>query len=434
MMPTRLLAALCLLALPALPAAAQTPPPAVVTVQPSSGLSERIEMLPRIINATGDFDSYFADAFKAQVPKVQFEQIGVQLKAQFGVAVKVEKITVASPQQATVLLGFEKGVGTVNIIVDPAPPHRVTGLLLAKIEPRDDSVGKVETEMRALQGTAAFGIYALSESVTPVSEYRASERLPLGSAFKLWVLAEATRQVNAGARKWSDVVTLGPRSLPSGISQHWPKDAPVTLHTLATLMISISDNTATDTLLTALGRDKVDAIVAMSGVADPAATLPVLTTMEAFRLKMPANADLATAWKAAGADGRRKLLRDNAARLAATKIDASVFGDKPLALDVEWFASARDEAAVLNWLRMKGGEQALGILAVNSGTPSAALFDYAGFKGGSEPGVIFGSWLVKTKRGNWYAVTGGWTRPDTPVETATFMNLMNRLLTQVAAQ
>lgn len=432
-MRTAILAACCLISAMATPAFAQSSTaPANAEIPPA--LKARINALRELINGTGDFEDFFAPAFKTHIPKAQFDQIGPQLKAQYGTVVKVEKTTATSPHSATVELGLERGIAIVDIVVDPAPPHRVTGLIFSRVEPRGDSVAKVAAEILALPGTAAFGIYALGSGVTPVTELAGNQPMPIGSAFKLWILAEAARQVNAGARKWSDVVTLDTRSLPSGITQRWPTGAPVTLHTLATLMISISDNTATDALLHALGRDKVDAMVAQTGTADPAATLPLLTTMELFQLKTPANADLAARWKAAGPDGRRTLLAENRARLAATKIDPAMFADKPIALDVEWFASARDEAAVLDWLRIKGGEKALQILAVNPGAPSAALFDYIGFKGGSEPGVIYTNWLVKTKKGNWYAVTGGWTRKDAAVDERGFAMLMSRLLTQVATQ
>lgn len=433
-MRTVFLAVCCLVSAIAAPVAAQSAAPNTATgTETPAALKARIDALPGMINGTGDFEDYFAPAFKAQVPQVQFDQIGPQLKVQYGAAVRVEKVTATSPHTAIVELGFESGIATVSIVVDPAPPYRVTGLLISRVEPRDDSMAKIEAEIRALPGTTAFGIYALGDGVTPVTELAGSQPMPIGSAFKLWILAEAARQVNAGTRSWSDVVTLDSRSLPSGISQRWPVGAPVTLHTLATLMISISDNTATDALLHALGRDKVDAMVGRTGVANPAATLPLLTTMELFKLKTPANADLASAWKTADPDGRRKLLAEHRARLAATKIDPAMFADKPLAPDVEWFASPRDEAAVLNWLRTKSGEQALAILAVEPGIPGAVQFDYVGFKGGSEPGVIFTSWLVKTKKGNWYAVTGGWTRRDAAVNERGFGMLMSRLLAQVAA-
>lgn len=431
-----IMTALCFLVVPLMPAAAQTtPPPSAAPAQPSPALTQRIAELPAIIAAKGDFATYFAPSMKAQVSKEQFDAIGPQLVLQFGAMGTVEKVTATSPYHATLLLGFERGIATIQLTVDPAPPHAVTGLLITSTEPREDSAAKVEAEFKALPGKTAFGVYALGNATTPQHEHGGDVTMPLGSAFKLWVLAEAARQVEAGERRWTDVERIdAQRSLPSGITQRWPKDAPVTLQTLATLMISLSDNTATDTLMRVLGRDRVDAMVARSGVRDPAATLPVLTTMEAFRLKAPANAELAVQWKAAGPDGRRKLLSVNQARFAATKVDAGLFGETPLALDVEWFATPRDQAALLDWLRTKGGDTALQVMATNPGTPSAALFDYAGFKGGSEPGVIYGSWLLKTRKGNWYAVTGGWTRTDAGVQLPVFMNLMNRLIAQLASQ
>ncbi len=417
----------------AFPAAAQTPLPAQVT-RPSPALQARIDTLPALLNGAAEFDSYFAPIFKAAVPKAQFAQLTAQITAQIGPAVKVESVTATSPDAATLRLAFAKGVASAWIAVDPAAPHAVTGLRITDVAPRGDSLATVEAELRALPGSTALAIYALGDGARPVHEYAADTALPIGSAFKLWVLAEAARQVKAGTRSWRDVITLGPRSLPSGATQAWPPGSPVTLHTLATLMISISDNTATDTLMAALGRDRVEAMLPVIGIGDPAATLPLLTTIETLRLKAPANADIAAAWRQAGPEGRRRLLRDHAARLAATRVDAAMFGERPLALDVEWFASARDIARTLDWLRTDGGDQALGMLAINPGASSAALFDYVGYKGGSEPGVVFGAWLVRTRKGNWYAVTGGWTRPDERVDEAKFAGLMSRALSRIASR
>ena len=53
------------------------------------------------------------------------------------------------------------------------------------------------------------------------------------------------------------------------MAQDWPKGAPVTLHTLATLMISISDNTATDQLIAIVGRDAIAEELRASGHAEP---------------------------------------------------------------------------------------------------------------------------------------------------------------------
>jgi beta-lactamase class A len=417
------------------PAAAQAPDATPAAIQPAAALEARIDTLAAIVNGTGDYDAYFADSFKTAVPRPQWDALTTQLKAQHGQPVKVERVVAASPYSGEVTLGFEKSVATIALTADPTSPHRIVGLLIRSIEPRGDSAAAIAAEVRKLPGKAGFGVYALGNG-TPaiVTDLAGTDALPIGSAFKLWILAEAARQTQAGQRKWTDVVPLGERSLPSGVMQRWPVGAPVTIHTLATQMISISDNTATDTLLRLLGRDKVDAMVATTGVANPATTLPVLGTMEAFRLKAPDNASLIAGWSQASPDARRRILRDNAARLSATQVEPGMFGDKPLAPQIEWFASPADMARTLDWLRRNGGDQALGILAVNPGSPNAAIFDYAGFKGGSEPGVIFGAFLVKTKGGNWYAVTGGWTRTDAQVDNTAFLSLMNRLLATVAAR
>ncbi|MCP3730102.1 class A beta-lactamase-related serine hydrolase [Sphingomonas sp. MG17] len=433
MTPWRLVLAL-LTAWPAV-AHAQTPDATPAAIQPAAGLEARIAGLATMLNGNGDFEAYFADGFKATIPRSRWDALVAQIKTQHGPPVKVETVIAAAPYAADVKLGFEKSVANIHLVADPAAPHKVTGLLIRSIDPRGDSAVRIAADFRKLPGKASFGVYALAPGgPVTVSELAASESMPIGSAFKLWILAEAARQTRAGLRTWSEIVPLGERSLPSGVMQRWPKGAPVTLHTLAAQMISISDNTATDTLLHRLGREQVEAMVTATGVADPQATLPVLSTIELFRLKAPANAALVANWAQAGAEGRRRILRDNAARIAATAVEPGMFGDKPLAPQVEWFASAGDMARVLDWLRRNGGEQALDILAINPGTPSAALFDYAGFKGGSEPGVIFASFLVKTKAGNWYAVTGGWTRQDGQVDNLAFASLMNRLLATVAAR
>lgn len=399
----------------------------------SPALQARIDDLPAILNGTADYDAYFAPLFKATVPKPQFTQLTARIAAQVGPAVKVEHVTPVSPNAANLRIAFARGIASAWIAVDRASPHAVTGLRITDVAPRGDSFLAIEAELRALPGTTALAIHALGDDLRPIHSYGADAPLPIGSGFKLWVLAEAARQVRVGMRRWSDVIPLGPRSLPSGATQAWPPNAPVTLHTLATLMISISDNTASDTLMATLGRDRVEAMAATAGVTALQA-LPLLTTIEALRLKAPANADLAARWSKADPAERRRLLRDNAARLAATRVDEAMFGDRPLALDVEWFASPSDIARTLDWLRVSGGDQALAMLAITPGTSSAALFDYVGYKGGSEPGVIFGAWLVRTRQGNWYTVTGGWTNPASRIDDAGFAALMGRALTQLAAR
>lgn len=402
------------------------------TIAPAPAFKARLDQLLALLNGGGNYNGLFSPAFRQAVPQAQFQAYVDQLKAKGGTATRIESISATTPWQATVTIGYQRIVAAMLVAVDPETPHAIIGLRITTAEPRNDSLAKLRADFAKLHGSAGFGIYALfDDGTTPVAESNGKSAAPLGSAFKLWVLAEAAREIDAGERHWTDVLRVGRHSLPSGILQEWPENAPVTLQTLATLMISISDNTAADSLLNILGQAKVGTMVRAIGIADPDRTLPVLTTMQAFELKAPTHAALADAWAKESPPARTKLLADNAAAFDSSRIDPQMFAGKPLRTDsVEWFASPEDMAKTLNWLRLHGDDTVRAILAINHGTDpaTAGQFAYVGFKGGSEPGVITLNYLVRNKAGRWYAVTGNWHDPNASVSEPDFAALMNRAL------
>ncbi|BCA62409.1 hypothetical protein HMP09_1643 [Sphingomonas sp. HMP9] len=393
-------------------------------------LRAKADALVAILDGRGSYDTYFAASFRDKVPAAQLSAIAAQLKTALGAPQKIETFTATSAWSADLTVGYARGTASVRLVIDPAPPHAATGLLITGTAPRDDSMAKLEAEFRALPGASGFGLYALGQGKpAPILEYRADVAAPLGSAFKLWVLAELARQVAADERHWADVVTVGAPSLPSGVLQTWPAGSPVTVQTLATMMISISDNTATDTLLTTLGRAKVDAMAAAAG-----GSVPVMTTREMFALK--GDAALTKAWAAGSVDARRTLLVDNAVKISTGKLDPTVFAGKPVAIDsVEWFASPAAMAGLLDRLRT-ADPTTRAILAINPGIDPAIAkrFRYVGFKGGGEPGVVALDYLVQAKDGRWYAATGNWHRADGPVNDMRFAGLMGRALTLLAGR
>ncbi|MFX8223160.1 hypothetical protein ABTL15_20310, partial [Acinetobacter baumannii] len=91
---------------------------------------------------------------------------------QHGKAVGIEQVTPRTPYQAVVRVGFEKSVATIQIVVDTALPHAITGLLISQVEPRSDGLSQIEADFRALPGSAAYGVYRLGDSRAPVAEYR----------------------------------------------------------------------------------------------------------------------------------------------------------------------------------------------------------------------------------------------------------------------
>lgn len=425
------LLALILAAVPTIVGAQTAPAPVAPAADPS--LTARSRELIAVVAGSGDFNGYFAPSFHAAIPKEKWDTVVASMTGQMGKPLAIDRLTAVTPFAANLRVRFERGAVNAQIAIDPAPPHQVVGLLFTGPEMAGDTLDKLTADIHALAGTTGLGIYALGEGAPRlVAGIAPDKTLPLGSAFKLWVLGELAREVNAGDHKWSDVVPIGPASLPSGITQNWPPGSPVTIQTLATLMISISDNTATDTLVSLEG-ERLDHFVTEAGAPGLA---PVLTTRQMFALKSPANADLASQWATAlDPSARRKLLDTNAARLRTTPVDPMMFAGTPAKIDtLEWFASPAETAGILDWFRKAGGETSLSLLAVNPGIDPATRgkFDYVGFKGGSEPGVVTLNFLVRRKDGRWLAIAAGWHRNDAGVEDNRLIMLMTRALVLLA--
>lgn len=399
--------------------------------EPSAALRERADEVAALLRGEAQPSEIFSPAFLAAVPEAQIRGVIEQLRSQHGTAGEVERIEPRSATAATIHVGMERAVLRMDLAVEAQPPHLISGLLVTGADMRGDTPAAVIDELRALPGDVSFAIARLVEGAPDiVAGHNADRPLAIGSTFKLWILAELSRQVEAGERRWSDVVALDRRSLPSGQLQNWPEGAPVTLHTLAALMISISDNTATDMLLHSLGRDNVERMMATIGVAAATRNRPFLSTLELFALKS-AGAERQQAWIAADEAARRGLLAELYAATAPDGIDPALFTGSPLRIaELEWFASAEDLARTMDWLRRHGDETARGILAISPGGPPTLRqdFAYVGFKGGSEPGVINLTWLIRNRAGAWHVVTGSWNNPEAPVDEGRFVALMQRAL------
>lgn len=63
--------------------------------------------------------------------------------------------------------------------------------------------------------------------------------------------------------------------------------------------------------------------------------------------------------------------------------------------------------------------------AVHPGISSASDWDYVGYKGGSEPGVMTMAFLLR-EGDAWYVVTGSWNHSDAAVDEARFAGLTER--------
>jgi len=394
----------------------------------NSPLDARAADVVGLIKGEGDAASVFSDAFLAQVSAEKFAEISQQLTAQLGPIVGVESVEPTGAYKAQITLRFESALAAGPMTLSATEPYKIEGLLLNDIRPVATGKDSVSTDMDALPGSKAAWFGPLDGD--PIFTYGdASQPFALGSTFKLYVLAALARAVDEGRLSWDDVVTLDAKSFPSGIMQSWPDGSPVTLHTAATLMISISDNTATDLVLHTVGRDAVEAEMRASGNAHLAKTLPFLSTREMFVIKA---SDLGETYAAASEAERRAML----ASLDLDSIDEDRFletftsGTPVLIEDIEWFASMADERALMRVLAALPDDTARRIMTVNPvfDEKETANWEYVGYKGGSEPGVLNMSWLLRDHAGRWYMLAISQMDPASEVDTSALLLMAKRIL------
>ncbi|GAB5347592.1 serine hydrolase [Alteriqipengyuania sp. 357] len=381
-----------------------------------------------LINGDKKAEEVIADIFLAEVSAEQFAEISAQLKAQFGAVVGVESVDPVNADGANITLRFEKALVGGPMNLQASPPFLVDGLLLNDIKPVASGAESISADMEELSGDAAAWFGPLDGD--PVFTYGdRTKPFAIGSTFKLYVLAALSRAVSEGRLAWDDVVALDAKSFPSGVMQTWPDGAPVTLQTAATLMISISDNTATDLVMRTVGREAVEKEMRASGHSDLGKTLPFLTTREMFVLK---SGDLGEAYAQADEAQRRAMLGS----LDLKDIDEARFletftsGTPVLIEDIEWFASMNDQLALMRMLAALPGDTARRIMAVNPvfEEDETANWDYIGYKGGSEAGVLNMTWLLRDKAGRWHMLAISQMDTASEVDTSILLLMAKRIL------
>jgi len=159
----------------------------------------------------------------------------------------------------------------------------------------------------------------------------------------------------------------------------------------------------------------------------------MLSTLDMFKLKGLQGGALGRRWPALDEAGRRALLAREVTPAPLSGLDPMLFRDgKPRLLDVEWFASPADLVRTMDWIRRNteqgAGAEARRILAMNPGVGPAvaANWAYVGYKGGSEPGVINMSFLLRARDGAWYALSASRNDPAALVDEGRFIALMSR--------
>lgn len=359
---------------------------------------------------------HFAPAFLMQVPAADVRAVLAGL-----IGATVREVTDSNDTKLKAQVSTNSGIPLLaEIAVEDEEPHRIIGLLFSPPDLPDSPASWEEVDERLGDVGARGALFAAEVEddgkLRVIHERSADEVGPVGSVLKLYVLGALVEAVSRGDVGWDDLVTVEEGDVSLGAGQLKSKvGGQVSLREAAKLMISISDNTATDVVMRAVGgRPAVEAVLADMGMGEEARsrTLPFLTTREAFIVKW---GEQRAEYAAASEEERRELLADLDEPLP--DLD-EVDPEEPVEIDrIEWFASPREVAAAHLWLEeRRSGPDAdplSTILGSNPGMPlDPATWIRASFKGGSEPGVLAVSWLLERGDGRRFVLVGQSSDPD----------------------
>lgn len=345
---------------------------------------------------------WFAPGFLNAIPFSQVEEIVSGLQTGLGDYQRVER------SGSDFLIVFDRGSVPTKIVVDGK--GQIAALWFGPPRTQAISVEEAIAQLKTFPGQTS--LLALKDGEVQ-GELNSEAVLAVGSAFKLFVLQALKQQIDAGERAWSDTVKLQAKwkSLPSGTLQTWPDNSPLTLHSLAALMISQSDNTATDALIHLLGREAIEALTPRNR--------PLLTTRDFFALKNPDNRALLKEYRNGDETARRHLLD----RLgSATLPTADLFEGGPQAIDVEWFFSVRELCDAI------ASVGPLPLMEINPGVANPENWENIAFKGGSEPGVLNMTTWVESEDGQSYCVAATWNNSEESLDVTRFQTLYSAVI------
>ncbi|CBW27836.1 putative exported protein [Halobacteriovorax marinus SJ] len=350
------------------------------------------------LNYSDNFDSSFIEA----IPKDQIEGILKSIVTEFGECQETVN-TLNSPFSASFIVKAKKEL-KFNIVISQKN-NLITGLLFkGEVSPPVviESDKQLKEIFDSLEGNSNL-LFSTLEGKEIVSVNK-DQAFPLGSAFKLYILLALEEKISRGEAKWSDLLKIEKKfkSLPSGEMQNLKEGEKRELFFFARKMIEISDNTATDHLLNFVGRESVEKIVKRLGNKD-SRNIPFLSTMDMFKARAFFDDKDVAKYMKSSREVRLNMISD-LYKKSDEEFNENIkkWGNTPTHIQkIEWFANAGDLCQLYQELDLKKSSKVLDILSFNTPFVSKKLVKYAGYKGGSEPGVISMAYLLKKENKNY---------------------------------
>lgn len=126
---------------------------------------------------------------------------------------------------------------------------------------------KLKALFQQHQGTLAFVVKSMRTE--EIIQYNSDVVFPSASMIKVPIMYEVVRQVEAGQLSFEQLLPIPPSDrVDGGVLQEMRPELRMSLKDLVTLMIVLSDNTATNTIIDFIGMDCVNQTMADLGLTD----------------------------------------------------------------------------------------------------------------------------------------------------------------------
>ena len=277
----------------------------------------------------------------------------------------------------------------------------------------------------------------------PVIERNASQLRATASIFKIWVLTAAIEAWRLGDIELDQMITLVASELALGGSiNSEPLGTQFSLIEIATLMLGISDNTATDLLHQTIGRDLINQVINGLNLISPEGLTPLLSINEQFHLFFSFNLTKALSYVNGSEAFQENFLATEIVPLGS--LTAFPFNNDSLFVPGSWRASPMDVCKTYAHLQNlpEGSDQLkLADTALGAGAALPNVrnqWDRVWYKGGSlESGfnglhVLTHAWLVQNQGENPYVVVAMTNDSAGGIDVFRVQSIAGRLLDLVA--
>ncbi len=287
-----------------------------------------------------------------------------------------------------------------------------------------------------------------NNSCQPIVARNADTPRATASIFKVWVLAGVADAIDKQVLFHDQVVPLdGTKQVLGGLLGNQAAGTPMTIDQLSTLMLGISDNTATDMLLSLAGRSRVEGLHASYGIANPLLMTPQLGISEQFHLFFSFPLSESQSYVNGTVAFRRNFLETRIIPLGAWgQGGGGGYNHESLYIDGSWQASpmAVCRAFARHRLHPRGSDAALLVeraLGAESAQPNVREeWDRVWYKGGSLTSGVNGdlvlthAWLLEREGERPLVLVGMSNNQPGGLDQFLIQSILGRLLELAAAQ